>query len=632
MNTRFVPRWIADLGEERIDELLAAGGLRVYGNTIVPVIGGGDGSDEPLFPEIPGTVDDRAATLAALSDDELRSLENDLAATLNPVLANPSDYVTEDLTAPALLDACRAAAESLRAVRAELSTRDDEDDEDEPEVDETAASADDLAADFAALGDEIADVVEETPAEPDVEETPAVEPEPVAAAATATPPARAPLPPPRRARSAIPQPEASSLVPLVAAVPGPGVDVGGTFSSKRQISEALLNKRVHFGNVAKGATERITVARASWLDRYRAENRFLGRDEIANMGLVAAATDPAMIQAEMERRKNAPPGSALTASGGYCAVTTPRYDLQFIATTDRPVRDSLPSFGTDRGGIRYPRPAGLGAITDAIGEMTSENDTLGGTFATKTCQVIDCPDFEETLAVALYHCLQFGNMGAMAFPELLDQWQNLVMAAQARQAESFLLTGIDTASTAVTAGDLGLGASAALLPQILTAANGLRNRNRMSREAVLRLYLPAWAVDLIISDIIRTQFQRFDTDAGKVRALLRTFNVEPTFYLDGAAGAGQVFGAQTTGSLLAFPGTVRWYLFPEGTFLYLDGGQLELGLVRDSILNQTNDFQLFGETFENVAYVGIESLAVTSTVCDSGVVALPDAPTTCGSY
>jgi len=75
--------------------------------------------------------------------------------------------------------------------------------------------------------------------------------------------------------------------------------------------------------------------------------------------------------------------------------------------------------------------------------------------------------------------------------------------------------------------------------------------------------------------------------------------------------------------MLGFPTTARWYLFPEGSFLYLDGGTLELGIVRDSTLNSTNDYQIFGEGFENVAFIGVESLQVTSTVCATGEVTLP---------
>lgn len=43
------------------------------------------------------------------------------------------------------------------------------------------------------------------------------------------------------------------------------------------------------------------------------------------------------------------------------------------------------------------------------------------------------------------------------------------------------------------------------------------------------------------------------------------------------------------------------YLFPEGSFLYLDGGTLDLGLIRDTAYNSTNNFKVYGETFEALA-------------------------------
>jgi hypothetical protein len=46
-----------------------------------------------------------------------------------------------------------------------------------------------------------------------------------------------------------------------------------------------------------------------------------------------------------------------------------------------------------------------------------------------------------------------------------------------------------------------------------------------------------------------------------------------------------------------------------------------LGVVRDSSLNATNDHQIFGETWENVAFVGVESLWGTVTICPSGTFA-----------
>jgi hypothetical protein len=70
-----------------------------------------------------------------------------------------------------------------------------------------------------------------------------------------------------------------------------------------------------------------------------------------------------------------------------------------------------------------------------------------------------------------------------------------------------------------------------------------------------------------------------------------------------------------------FPDTFIWYIFAEGSFLFLDGGTLDLGVIRDSTLVGTNDYKMFVETFENVALVGVESLQVTSTINVNGVAA-----------
>lgn len=45
--------------------------------------------------------------------------------------------------------------------------------------------------------------------------------------------------------------------------------------------------------------------------------------------------------------------------------------------------------------------------------------------------------------------------------------------------------------------------------------------------------------------------------------------------------------------------------WPTGTFLHLDAGMLDLGLVRDSVMDSTSDYVVFSETFENVASRGL---------------------------
>ena len=91
--------------------------------------------------------------------------------------------------------------------------------------------------------------------------------------------------------------------------------------------------------------------------------------------------------------------------------------------------------------------------------------------------------------------------------------------------------------------------------------------------------------------------------------------------------AAQRFAAEGAASALDdYPDDVQYALYPEGAFIHVDSGSLELGLVRDSTLNSTNDFQVFGETFENVARIGPAQAAkkITFTACPDGRVAAPE--------
>ncbi len=431
---------------------------------------------------------------------------------------------------------------------------------------------------------------------------------------------------PSRARAAVPAPapEPDYMPTLTAAAEGLGIPMGAEFENELALAAAMISKRERFGHMT--AREDVPIAHIDWRDAYD-ESRTLSPAD----GVITNSAKIQSLLASIQHDPKKGTDEALVASGGICAPLTPFYDLLVISRADRPVRASLPSFLAERGGIRYATPPTLADVNDAVGIITADEDAAGGSAATKTCQVLECPEFNDAEVAILYHCIQTSNLTNRTFPEQLAQFTQLVMAAFARMAEVHLLDGMKTASTQVTASTSGLGAVGDLLPQVLAAANGMRSRHRMDPEAVLRMMMPDWAIDLLVSDVVRSQFQRFDTDEARITALLRSYDVEPTFYIDSATGQNQIFGAQSAGALLPFPATVDWFLFPEGSFLFLDGGTLELGLVRDSILNSTNEFQVFGESFENVAFLGIESLYITSTVCDSGVVSAPD-QVTCGDW
>jgi hypothetical protein len=295
-------------------------------------------------------------------------------------------------------------------------------------------------------------------------------------------------------------------------------------------------------------------------------------------------------------------GDALVASGGLCAPLTPIYSMPNFATEAEPVWDALPVFRAARGGVNVPTATYVADITEAISSISEANDALGGTFATKSCQDLDCPDYTETAVQILAHCREYGNLNARAWPEKIAHENALTMAALARTSEGFMLDRIKALSINVTNGAETLGALIYLVDAIVKAAFGIRGRLRMPANARFRALLPSYALDLLLLDTIQTQFDRYRSKED-IDRYLRSVGIDPVYYIDTpSTGDSQLpDSAQTAAAIDGFPNNVQWAIYPEGAFIGVDMGVLELGIVRDSTLNATNDFQVFGERFRNVA-------------------------------
>lgn len=334
------------------------------------------------------------------------------------------------------------------------------------------------------------------------------------------------------------------------------------------------------------------------------EGRQLTRDDVTNEALVVAALSPA----------------ALVAAGGLCAPLPAIYDLFGVGSAERPLREGLPTFGAERGGVQLRRAVQLGDVGGSVGVWTVQNDVDAGTAGlpdpTKAIITATCPPVDTVQVQAITRRVRFGNLQSRFDPESVSALLDATLVAHARLAEQELLRGIAAASVAVTVG-ARLGATRDLLTDVERAAVAYRSRHRMSPAAVLRVILPDWARGLLRSDLAR-QLPGDNTLAvtdGQLAEYLSVRGIRPIYSLDA-----QVFGAQAVGPLLGWPATVTWTLFPEGSFLYLDGGELDLGVVRDSALNAVNSAEVFAETFEAVAFRGPQALQVTSTVSATGAV------------
>lgn len=575
---------------------------------------------DPLFPDLP-------EDLTVLSDDDLAALlqEHEVAADL--IDSNdaeftkgiePADEIAAYEQGVAQIEAIKeeqkarvVQQETYAARKAELAERrKTKVEEDEAEV---VAEAEEITAE-AAEDDDSSDEEEDGAKTDEV----VAEEEVVVVAAAETQTATNNTPTVRLRRPPQPSPDrmpdgAPGAV-LTAAAGVEGLRAGQTVD-RMNLAKAYSKTADRWGRVVKhdgGQEQRILVASATF--PYPDDRKLSAKDWEANSEKIAAVV-PAGVPGVL----GVPLPKALTASGGFCAPLEPIYSMPNFASLARPVRDSLPSFQAERGGVNVPTATYIADIETAITVIEESEDAQGGTFATKSCQDLACPAYTETAVTIISHCREYGNLNAIAWPEKIAHENDLTMAAHARTAETYLLDRIKALSINVTNGAETLGALIYLVDAITKAASGIRYRLRMDPDARFRAILPTWVQDELVLDNIQTiDGNRFKSKAELV-SYLRSVGIEPTFHLDNVTGA-VPFSAETASAIDGFPDTVQWALFAEGTFIHLDMGSLELGIVRDSTLNSTNDYQFFGESFENVARLGPAQAAlwVTSDLCASG--------------
>ena len=389
---------------------------------------------------------------------------------------------------------------------------------------------------------------------------------------------------------------------------------GSEMPGLKAVAQALLDRRKGMGRTSGGDGEQALVASFSYRDFYNDNQTLTSLDIEGNIEKVQAVVAALQVAAEPD---------VIVAAGGLYGPVETVYDIYEMGeTTVRPVKSSLPSFNAERGGVRFMTPPAMADLEGAVSIWTLEDDIAAAAEGgpTKPCIRIKAGEEITVYLEAMPFCLTFGNLGARAWPELVERHIALGMVLQARFAETRLLTRIGALSTQVTS-KAELGAARDILVLLEAASTALRNRHRLDPKAPLRAMFPEWFRNALRADLVKqipgdgqdTAFNLVDATIDKWFAA-RHVNV--TWFVDGEAG--QVFGEQKDGELLGFPKNVIWYLFPEGTFLHLDGGVLDLGLIRDSTLNSTNDYQMFLETFENVAKVGVEALRVTTPVRIAG--------------
>lgn len=336
---------------------------------------------------------------------------------------------------------------------------------------------------------------------------------------------------------------------------------------------------------------------------------------------------------------------AIVAAGGLCAPLAIDYSYQAIGVQGRPIRDALPGFQAERGGIQF-RPD-ISPVTDtsstgprsATGIWTNtddENAYAASNPPRKAVWIVDCPDTATAEVEAITLQLEFSNVTSRFDPETVQANQHAALVWHDRFAENHLLQKLQAASKVMTSEQV-LGATRDVLVTLDRAQSYYRSVHRLGDNVSLRAILPFWVRHMLRADLTRamsmTPTEGLAITDAQIDGFLRSRGLNPVWHLDGtdadtaavtgppaipAVPAQQYTLASQGASVPKHPTTVDMLLHTEGHFTFLDGGTLDLGIVRDSTLIDRNRYRQFTETWEGLAARGVEALRLLAKVAPTG--------------
>lgn len=391
----------------------------------------------------------------------------------------------------------------------------------------------------------------------------------------------------------------SSDIVITASSDIPGIVQGSELSNMNDLVRAM-HKR---SRTLKNFSGQIPVAT---LERRFAHNMNLDATDETVHSVIQAATNPGV----------------LTAAGGWCAPSTISYEFYNIVCEQGLI--DLPTIGIDRGGIRFPTSASFGDISTDVWHWNETQDIAAATGTAqsgiKTCFRVACPAYSESRLSCDGFCLTVGNLTQDAFPELIANQLILLMAARAHFTNSNIITQLVTGSTAVTFTPTGHGWAAPLLEAVELQVMDYRIKFRMCDDALLEAVFPTWVLAGFRADLAKRQgMSDFEVTDQMIARWFTIRGVRAQFVQDWQVGTSGLLGQSTPST--AWPNSVQFLLYAAGTWVRGNGLNLDLGVIRDSTLNATNDFTAaWMEDCYLTARVGHESRVVTVPLCANGAV------------
>lgn len=303
----------------------------------------------------------------------------------------------------------------------------------------------------------------------------------------------------------------------------------------------------------------------------------------------------------------------LAAACGLCGPGDVDHTHPICSEDGRPIRDALPQFQATRGKITFAPAASIGDLAGNVSIWTLADDEAAcaigspaspGDTPTKPCPPIACPEEIVCATDAVVRCITVGNFQAQFSPEFWASRLALLLAEFDRVAEQKAIEEIHAASV-----DLGTVDECNTLASFLMGINSIIAADRSAQRNMTRRYRVI--ADAYIRDYMRNQVIKNLGVANNIGALQLADATINGWLADINASVVWTFDGTFDGTehRILLPGetptTAGVYVHPEDSFVFLDGGTLDLGTdIHDSMLNATNDRQAFAESFEKTCFRG----------------------------
>lgn len=400
---------------------------------------------------------------------------------------------------------------------------------------------------------------------------------------------------------------------ITASAPASGIQMGHQYQDMDQLVAAVQSISRGMGTTS-GQPSFLTVATVENQFEFNIDGERSSHREFEEMA--RALRSPERIE-------------DIVAGGGWCSPSENRYNFFNVSCQDGMI--DLPTFGViKRGGVRFPVSPSLadvytGSFTNATNPWlwTEADDILtvsGG--PNKPCIRVPCATMDERRLECYGICLTAGNLTDNAWPEATRNFLSLLMSAHYHAINNRYITqmvALSTAAIAVASGS-GQAISADLPDYVALAAQDYRTRFGLCSDDVLEVVLPIWIKDAIRSDLARrTGVEAWAVSDAMIVSLFTVRRVRIQWVGDWQVRIAGQPGQPFATALTAWPDTVQFMIYAAGTFMLGNGMTLDLGVVRDSVLNAENDHTAaWTEECHLIAKVGFESRLYTVPVCVGG--------------